>query len=188
MDFCYGSGKIGHLLKDCNNKTSDEDEDCSNLSFGSWMRASPTRSRQSGGGEFSRLRSHQKMIFKPEIWNGRDMQNYQVGRDGGTVDMRQGINAVIGMRDVDKDVDDLIIMDPETPLKDVGLSKKQTEELATMLNSISGWHISPTRQERRAEAGVSNVNLKEVSNESSPLIFNSLQDEGQDKGENALSK
>lgn len=50
MDFCYGCGKIRHLLKDCTYKTLEEEGDLLNLSFGQWMRASPTRIRQIGGG------------------------------------------------------------------------------------------------------------------------------------------
>lgn len=46
LDFCYICGKVGHLLKDCSEKEQEDDGDSSNLSFGPWMRAIPTRMRQ----------------------------------------------------------------------------------------------------------------------------------------------
>ena len=43
-DFCYGCGKLGHVLAGCD--TVHLEEDASNLQYGTWLRASPLKSRR----------------------------------------------------------------------------------------------------------------------------------------------
>jgi len=43
-DFCYGCGRLGHVLKGCD--LVDEGSDVSSLQYGAWLRASPLKSRR----------------------------------------------------------------------------------------------------------------------------------------------
>jgi len=43
-DFCYGCGRLGHVLKGCD--LTVEDSDGAGLQYGSWLRASPLRSKR----------------------------------------------------------------------------------------------------------------------------------------------
>jgi len=43
--FCYGCGKLGHVLKGCD-AVGDVDSDVSTLQYGEWLQASPVKSKK----------------------------------------------------------------------------------------------------------------------------------------------
>lgn len=54
---------LGHLLKECNDNNAEEEGEDSNMCFGPWMRASPTRPIQNGGGGVKQIKESSKNGF-----------------------------------------------------------------------------------------------------------------------------
>lgn len=145
MDFCYCCGRIGHLFKDCNEKEQEDDEDNSFLTFGPWIRASPTRSRQFSDKEDGCSRRSQKMIFRPE--NDFEKASHS------TLETQK----IILERFSKTMAPDNEELTTGTTLNDLGSKKEHVEALDTMLNSLSGCHISSTCHESNLFYGSTTV-------------------------------
>lgn len=165
MDFCYGCGKVGHLLKDCNDKTHDEEDDNSNLIFGPWIRASPNRGKQSTGGETNNPRKCQKMLFKPPCSSGGNslahrIENNQGGDDGRNME-KDGQSQ--GFLEIDPDC--LKTWISGTNDIEHVQNTRQPKELDRVLNTISDWHISPTDSVKMRICRGSGIDLNQEKKE-----------------------
>lgn len=94
------------------------------MSFKPWMKASPTRTRQPGGGEVIKISSHQRMIFKLANLSGRAMQNHHVVQDEYTVRKVRGKALEIGLRGTGKDAECFVVTDLGTSFNEACLSKE----------------------------------------------------------------
>ncbi|KAF7838984.1 ribonuclease H [Senna tora] len=93
LDFCYVCGKLGHAIKDCN---SDNHDDEQHLTYGPWLRASPTKVietnlNKSGDGV-------RRMLFKPDA--------VVVGGDAAIVGGAKAVSDGVVVTDGDKPVAD----------------------------------------------------------------------------------
>lgn len=61
----YNCAKLGHLLKDCNDKGVDDNWEGANMAYDPWIRATPLRTRMSPTQEDARKGKQRKMAFKP---------------------------------------------------------------------------------------------------------------------------
>lgn len=142
MDLCYICGKVGHLLKDCNEKDQDDTGDSSNLTFGPWMRASPTRMRQNLEKEEDKVKKNCKMIFKPEPKFGESDSPHQpdFGSKGKLSTTR--VDRGLAIRREGEQSECWVISDPGTDLNEIVLNPEQAKILNLMLDSLIGCHIS----------------------------------------------
>ncbi|KAF7835208.1 cysteine desulfurase mitochondrial-like [Senna tora] len=96
LDFCYVCGKLGHAIKDCNSDNHDDLDDEQHLTYGPWLRASPTKVietnlNKSGDGV-------RRMLFKPDA--------VVVGGDVAIVGCAKAVSDGVVVTDGDKPVAD----------------------------------------------------------------------------------
>jgi len=97
-DFCYGCGRLGHVLTGCETVDSDMVEE--NLQYGDWLRASPLKSRRRNADAELREEAKLFLAFRKNRGGCQARQRLFCG-DGrepvpspGATHSRQGVDAV----------------------------------------------------------------------------------------------